>query len=270
MKLAIIATTYNRPDALAAVLEGYLAQSDCEFELFIADDGSTQETAQIVRQYQTRAGFPVHHVWQEDRGFRAAAIRNRALARTQSDYIIFTDGDCIPMPYFVFRHRALAEPGHFVAGNRVLLSEAFTCEALEKKLPLHSWNLAQWWHASRRSDINRILPLVSLPDLALLRKMTPGRWQGVKTCNLAVWRNDLLRINGLDESYSGWGLEDSDLVIRLLHAGIKHKSGRFAVPALHLWHKENDRGSLAENQRRLEDALRSTRTRARLGVEQYL
>ncbi|MGH8751065.1 MAG: glycosyltransferase family 2 protein [Burkholderiales bacterium] len=270
MHIAVIATTYNRPDALVAVLEGYLAQNDKDFELLVADDGSTAETAAVVHAYQTRPDFPIQHVWQEDKGFRAAAIRNRALAQTQADYIIFTDGDCIPMPYFVARHRALAEAGYFVAGNRVLLSAAFTRETLEKKLPLHTRSAAQWLRASTRGDINRILPLLSLPDFAPWRKITPQRWKGVKTCNLAVWRADLLKINGLDESYSGWGLEDSDLVIRLLRAGIKHKNGRLAVPVLHLWHPENDRSRLEENQKRLNEALRSGRTRAVLGLAQYL
>ncbi len=270
MRIAVIATTYNRPDALGAVLEGYLAQDDRNFELYIADDGSTEDTAQIVRAYQARADFVIHHLWQEDKGFRAAAIRNRALARAQADYIVFTDGDCIPMPYFVSRHRKLAESEWFVAGNRVLLSEAFTRSALQNKLPIHLWNLGKWFGAWTRGDINRILPLLSFPDFSALRKFTMNRWRGVKTCNLAAWRKDLLMVNGLDETYSGWGLEDSDLVVRLLHAGIKHKSARFAAPVLHLWHGENDRSRFAENQQQLDKVLRSERTRAVLGVEQYL
>ena len=270
MRIAVIATTYNRADALAAMLQGYLSQNDRDFELYVADDGSTGKTAQIVDAYQARAGFTIHHVWQEDRGFRAAAIRNRALASTQAEYIIFTDGDCIPLPYFVSRHRRLAEPGWFVAGNRVLLSESFTRSALEYKLPVHSWNLGKWFGAWMRGDINRVLPLLSIPDFSAVRKLARNRWQGVKTCNLAAWRKDLLMINGLDEAYSGWGLEDSDLAVRLLRAGIKHKSARFAAPVLHLWHGENDRSRFAENQRRLDEVLHSERTRAVFGVEQYL
>ena len=270
MRIAVIATTYNRPDALAAALEGYLAQNDRGFELFVADDGSAADTAQIVSACQARADFAIHHIWHEDRGFRAAAIRNRALARAQADYIIFSDGDCIPVPYFVSRHRELAEHGWFVAGNRVLLSEAFTRSALENKLPVHRWNLGQWFGAWTRGDINRFLPLLSVPDFSAVRKLAMNRWQGMKTCNLAAWRKDLLMVNGLDETYSGWGLEDSDLVVRLLHAGIKHKSARFAAPVLHLWHSENDRSRFAENQRRLDEVLHSERTRAVLGVEQYL
>ncbi|HVS26949.1 MAG TPA: glycosyltransferase family 2 protein [Burkholderiales bacterium] len=270
MHIAVIATTYNRPDALAAMLEGYLGQHDRDFELIVADDGSTEDTAQTVRAFQSRASMPIHRVWQEDQGFRAAAIRNRALAGTAAEYIIFTDGDCIPVPRFVARHRELAEPGWFVAGNRVLLSEELTRAVLQNKLPVQGWSMREWLRAWQQGEINRFLPLLSLPHFAPLRELTANRWQGVKTCNLAAWRKDLLMVNGLDETYSGWGLEDSDLVIRLLHAGIKHKSARFAAPVLHLWHSENDRGKLPENQKRLDEVLRSKRVRAVLGVEQYL
>ncbi|MGH7908888.1 MAG: galactosyltransferase-related protein, partial [Thermodesulfobacteriota bacterium] len=118
-------------------------------------------------------------------------------------------------------------------------------------------------------DAKRIWPLLILPDGGF-RKLRPRRWYGVKTCNLSAWRADLLAVNGLDESYAGWGLEDSDLVIRLLHAGVRHKSARFATPVFHLWHREWDRGSLPANQRLLDELIASTRTRAPVGVDRYL
>jgi len=270
MRIAVIVTTYNRPDALAAVLEGYLAQTDRDFELLVADDGSMEETAEVVRQFQARASFPVRHVWQEDKGFRAAAIRNRAVAATAADYIVFTDGDCVPPVDFVSCHRALSEPGWFLAGNRLMLTRDFTEQVLREKLPIHLWRTQDWLVARRRGQIQRLLPLIRLPAIGPLRKLTPRRWQGAKTCNLSAFRSDLLKVNGLDESYTGWGLEDSDLVIRLIRAGIYHKSARFSVPLFHLWHRENDRSKLEENQRRLEAALQATHTRAALGVDQYL
>ncbi|MEW6314490.1 MAG: glycosyltransferase family 2 protein [Pseudomonadota bacterium] len=269
MRIVVIVTTYNRPDALAAVLEGYLTQTDRDFEVVIADDGSTVETARVVRNYQAHAPFKVLHVWQEDLGFRAAAARNRALAATDAQYVVFTDGDCVPTPAFVAQHRALAEPGWFVAGNRILLSEAFTARVLREKFPIHAWRKGQWLRAWARRDANRILPLLELGNGAF-RKHAPRKWEGAKTCNLAAWRVDLLRINGFDETYSGWGLEDSDLVIRLLHAGIRHKSGRFAVPLFHLWHRENDRSRLVENRRLLDELLTSQRIFAERGLNQYL
>ncbi len=268
MKLAVIVTTYNRPDALAAVIAGYRAQSDRDFELIVADDGSTGDTRRVVEQQAARRGLTLRHVWQADQGFRAAAIRNRAVASTQAEYLVFTDGDCVPVRGFVAAHRRLAEHGCFLAANRVLLSEAFTRRVLAESLPIHAWGWPQWGRAWLRRDVNRLLPLLQLPDGGF-RRRAPARWEGVKTCNLSVWRSDFERVNGLDEAYQGWGLEDSDLVIRLLHAGVAHKSARFAAPVFHLWHRENDRSRLEENQRRLDALLRSDKVRATLGLDQY-
>lgn len=268
-RIAVIVTTYNRPDALAAVLEGYLAQTDQNFEVLVADDGSTPDTTQAVKHFQARATFPIQHIWQEDDGFRAASIRNRALAATTADYIIFTDGDCIPRVDFVARHRLLSEPGCFLSGNRMLLSQAFTQQTLRKKIPIHTWQFVDWIKARTQGRTNRLTPLLCLPDFAWLRKRAPQRWQGAKTCNLSAFREDLLRVNGLDESYTGWGQEDSDLVVRLIRAGLINKSARFAAPVLHLWHQENDRSHLEENQRRLQQVLNAAHIRALKGVDQY-
>jgi len=269
MRIALIITTYNRPDALAAVLEGCLVQTDQNFEVIVADDGSTQDTADLIATYQARAPFAIKHVWQEDAGFRAAAIRNRALAATLADYIVFIDGDCVPPAKFVAAHRRLAERGWFLSGNRLMLTPAFTEQVLRDRLPIHLWRTQDWLQARWHGQIERLLPLLRLPGLGWLRKQLPRRWQGAKTCNLSAWREDLLRVNGLDESYTGWGLEDSDLVIRLLRSGIYNKSARFAVPVFHLWHRENDRSNLAENRQRLQQVLQATHTRAVQGVDQY-
>jgi glycosyltransferase involved in cell wall biosynthesis len=269
-RIAVIVTTYNNPAMLTAVLEGYLAQTDRNFELYVADDGSTSGTAQVVKQFQARATFSIHHIWQEDEGFRAAAIRNRALAASTAEYIIFTDGDCVPLIDFVATHRQLSEQGCFLSGNRMLLSQEFTLQVLREKIPVHLWKFVDWIAARLRGQINRLMPLMRLPRISALRKFYPQRWKGAKTCNISAFREDLLRVNGLDESYTGWGLEDSDLVIRLIRAGLINKSARFAAPVLHLWHKENDRSHLEENQRRLHQVQVATHIRALKGVDQYL
>jgi glycosyltransferase involved in cell wall biosynthesis len=268
VKTAVILTTYNRPEALRAALEAYSAQQTRDFELIVADDGSTLDTRVLVEEYASTAPFPVQHVWQEDRGFRAAAARNRALAQSDAEYIIFSDGDCVPPVFFVSRHIELAERDYFLAGNRILLSPDLTAAVLEHRVPIHRWSTAKWLAAWLRRDVNRALPLFRFPD-GPFRKSAPGRWEGVKTCNFSAWRADLERANGFDERYSGWGLEDSDLVIRLLHAGVKHKSARFAAPVFHLWHRENDRTHLAENQARLAEILTSNRIAAVEGLDRY-
>lgn len=267
MKIAVIVTTYNRVDALRAVLEGFLEQCDRDFELLVADDGSTFETRRAVESFQAKSPFPVRHVWQEDIGFRAAAIRNKALSATDAPYVIFTDGDCIPSGNFVADHRKLMEPGWFLSGNRILLSRAFTETVLNDGIPIHAWTLSEWIPARLEGRVNRILPLLKLPGF--WRKRNRSQWEGVKTCNLSAWKADLVRVNGFDESYSGWGLEDSDLVIRLIRAGIRHKSARFSSTVYHLWHPENDRSNLEENRRRLESILQSNEIRATLGMDRY-
>jgi glycosyltransferase involved in cell wall biosynthesis len=269
MKIAVIPATYNRPDALAAQLEGYLAQDYPDFEIIVADDGSEADTREVIRHYQARARFRIDHVWQENKGYRAAIVRNRAVACSDADYIVYTDQDCVPFPDFLSRHARLAERGWFVAGNRLLTTRGFAERIFAQHLPVHEWSFGQWLRCRLRGDINRLQPLVRLPDGAF-RKLHPRRWRGAKTANLAVWKSDLLRVNGMDEEYAGWGLEDSDLVIRLIRAGVRHKSGRFACPVVHLWHPEQDRGRLPENQRRLTAMLESNRVAARVGLSQYL
>jgi glycosyltransferase involved in cell wall biosynthesis len=267
MNTAVIVTTYNRPDALAVVLEGYCRQSDHDFGLIVADDGSKAETTEVVRTFARQAPFSLTHVWQEDRGFRAAAIRNRAVASTSAEYVIFTDGDCVPSHHFVRAHKQLAEPGYFLGSNRVLLSAELSQRVVRERLPMYAWSGIDWALSWSRRDVNRVLPLVTLPD-GPFRKWRPDRWEGIKTCNLSAWRTDLIRVNGLDESYEGWGLEDSDLVIRLLHAGVNHKSARFAATVFHLWHPEQDRVRLPTHQKRLDELLRSTTVRATIGLDQ--
>jgi len=266
IKTAVIITTYNRPDALVAALKGYEIQGDKDFDIIIADDGSTEETWRVIEQYQAKNSLNISHVWQEDRGFRAAAIRNKAIRATDADYIIFSDGDCIPLWDFVYHHKRFAEQRWFVSGNRILLNDRFTHRVLKARVPVHNWGRRKLIRAYFRGETNRWQPLVFIPFGRMLRRMTSRQWQGVMTCNLSAWREDLININGFDENYHGWGLEDSDLVIRLLRSGIRHKSARFAATVLHLWHPENDRSTFLENEKRLDALLRDTRWRANKGV----
>ena len=269
MKVSIIVTTYNRPDALAAVLRGLAAQDDRAFEVLVADDGSTEDTARLVQAMARDFPVPLTHVWQEDLGFRAGAARNRACAQASGDYLVFIDGDCVPLPDFVGEHKRFAEPGWFVAGNRVLLSEAFTAQALAQACPLHQRSPWQWLKARLKGHINRWTPLLHAANGAW-RKRAPKRWQGARTCNLAVWRDDFVQVNGFDEAYAGWGHEDADLAVRLLRHGTQRKDGRFGTAVLHLWHRENDRSHLEENQQRLAHILSSDRIWAQQGLSQYL
>ncbi len=263
--ISIITTTYDREDALDAVLRGLSRQTDRAFEVVIADDGSGPATAALIERWKVRLGVPLIHVRQEHRGFRAAEIRNRAIRASRGLYCIFLDGDCIPRPDFIAAHRRLAEPGCFVAGNRILLSRALTETTLRERLEPEIWGFGAFVRQRLRGDINRLVPLVHLP-LGPLRKANARNWEGCRSCNLAVWRSDLDRVDGFDAAYAGWGKEDSDLVVRLLHAGVARKDGRFATGVLHLWHPVEDRSALPKNETRLAEIVRSNRVRAEHGL----
>ncbi len=257
--VSIIVTTYNRPDALEAVLRGLAQQSDKDFEVVVADDGSTSETTALLKSWEGRLQRPLTHVWHENRGFRAAEIRNRAILSSRGAYCIFLDGDCIPRSDFVREHRQLAEVGWFVVGNRVLMSQRLTDRVLNHSLRPELWTFVDACRALFGGDINRIAPLLQV-RLGPVRKIRPQHWWGARSCNLAVWRTDLDRVDGFDCSYVGWGLEDTDLLIRLLRAGINRKDGRFSTGVLHLWHPLADPSFLLANQAMLDAIQHGDRT----------
>ncbi len=267
--ISVVVTTYNRPDALRAVLGGLLAQEDRGFEILVADDGSRDDTRGLVLSTAASSSVPLRHVWQEDKGFRAGAARNRAAAVATGDYLLFLDGDCVPRPDWIARHRALAERGWMVAGNRILLSESFTRLVLASGTPIHAFTPAQWEAAAKRKDINRTAPLQHR-SLGPLRKLAARRWQRVRTCNLGVWMRDFRAVNGFDEVFEGWGFEDSDLAVRLINHGTRRKEGAYATGVLHLYHRENDRRFEGDNWDRLQQRIAGRAVRALQGLERYV
>ena len=263
--ISVIVTTYNREDALDAVLQSLARQSDPDFEVIVADDGSGPATAKLIDTWRSKIGRRLEHVWHADHGFRAAEIRNRALLTARGTYCVFLDGDCIVPPDFVANHRQLAEPGWFVTGNRVLLSANLTKRVLEEKLTPQNWSFTRWVAERWHGGVNRLSALVHIP-LGPLRRIRQRVWQGARSCNLAIWRSDLDRIDGFDADYQGWGKEDSDIIIRLLHAGVRRKDGVFATGVLHLWHADADRSQLSENERKLAGVAAGDRIRPQRGL----
>ncbi|MEA2879019.1 MAG: hypothetical protein QOF14_4215 [Hyphomicrobiales bacterium] len=263
--VSLIVSTYNRPDALGAVLRSLARQTDRNFEIVVADDGSGPQTREVIDGWVSKVGVPLRHVWQEDRGFRLAEIRNRAIAASAGSYLIFIDGDCIARPDFVAAHRRLAEPGYFVGGNRVLLSKTLTEAILADDLEAEVWPLASWAVFRARGQVNRLMPLLTLP-LGALRKRLATEWEGVRGGNFAFFRADLDKVDGFETSFVGWGLEDSDIVIRMIRAGVKRKDGRFATGVLHLWHQDADRSQFDANQEKLDELLENDRVRALRGL----
>jgi glycosyltransferase involved in cell wall biosynthesis len=263
--ISVIVATYNRPDALDAVLRSLSRQDDQGFEVIVADDGSRPDTATVVENWKQRLPHRVVHVWHPDDGFRLAEIRNRAIGAAAGDYCIFLDGDCLARPKFIGTHRALAEPGWFVTGNRLLLSKALSERILREQLAPEQWTLMHWWNLRLSGEIKRLAPLVTV-SLGPLRRLRRQDWRGAQGCNLGIWRSDLLKVDGFEGAFASWGREDSDILIRLMHAGLQRKDGRMATGVLHLWHIEADRSGLPENERLLGEVIASDRVRAVKGL----
>lgn len=265
--VALIITTYNRPAALDRVLDSVARQSSLPQQVIIADDGSDGRTATVIESWRPRLGTALHHAWQPDDGFRAAASRNRAARDAKADLLLFVDGDCLLRAGVVAEHRRLAEAGCAVAGNRILLSPRLTQQVEQGLVDPVGWGLADWTRVRLRGDVERLWPLITLPGQAW-RRMRPTHWLQMRGCNMAVFRDDFERINGFEERICGWGFEDSDLAIRLINAGIRVKSGRFATAVLHLWHQERARDAAEQNRLRALEAKRRQVILADLGLRQ--
>jgi len=266
--ISLIITTYNRPEALSVVLESLSKQIAFPLEIIVADDGSKEPTKKIIKYWQEKLACPLIHVWQKDEGFRAAAARNKAAAVSSGSYLVFLDGDCVVFPNFIKNHTNLAEPSRMVMGSRILCSEKLTTQIESKLANPVAWGLSAWVKARLSKKINRLFPLIRLGDL-WLRNLRGKKWKGIRTFNLAVWREDFLAVNGFDERFQGWGHEDANLAIRLIRNGVLRKDGQFSIPVLHLWHQENDRTKLKSNEQLIEDVLGSKDIQAVIGVNQH-
>ena len=238
MQVALIITTYNRPDALNLVLESVVQQSRLADEVVICDDGSDSNTSSIIASWSSQ--LPIRHAWCPDINFRASLTRNLGILKSQAEILIFMDGDCLAPPSFIESHLELAQPGYVVSGGRHLLSDEQTESVLNGSLvPFEvfcNWKFSSW-------------------PLGPLRDLSPKNWESVRTCNLSMHREDALRIAGFDESYVGWGREDSDFVVRLIHSDAKIRSGRLAACVAHLYHSESPRDRLSVNDQRFRETL---------------
>lgn len=265
--ISVVITTYNRSDALAAVLRGLALQDDRGFEVVIADDGSRPEHVQVVREAALQTGLPVTHMWHPDVGFTASQVRNRGVSVSSGDYIVLMDGDCIPEVDFIRRHRLLQEQRCFVNGSRVMLSPALTDAVVRQHTGICGRSALFWLGQRLRGHAGKLTGLLRLPNMAW-RKHKPFVWRGIRSCNMGVWRVDYEAVNGFDESFVGWGHEDADFVLRLHHAGLTRKNGFCATEVFHLWHKESSRAQESENAQRVRDRIGTGQVQATLGYKQ--
>ncbi len=267
--ISVVVTTYNRSDALVAVLDALTRQTDSNFDVVVADDGSTEAHQQAIHNCAAAKALRATHVWHPDVGFTASRARNRGVKAAHGDYIILLDGDCVPERDFIAQHRRLAQQGCFVNGSRVLLSPALTQQVVSGALWVDGRSNWYWLKTRLQGDASKLGHLLRLPDWQLRRK-PDFYWKSIRSANMAVWREDFETIDGFDESYVGWGHEDADFVLRLHNAGRVRKNGFCATEVFHLWHNEASRNKESHNA-----ALVSSRatassklTRASMGYSQ--
>jgi glycosyltransferase involved in cell wall biosynthesis len=265
--VSVVITTYNRSDALLAVLDGLALQTDRNFEVVVADDGSRVAHQSAVSESGVARILGVTHVWHPDVGFTASRIRNRGVAATTGEYIIFMDGDCVPEVDFVARHKMLAQQGCFVNGSRVLLAPELTSRVLTGGEHICGRSPWYWVLQRLRGQANKLTGLFRLPDFPV-RRHRLFSWKGIRGCNMGVWRCDFERVDGFDESFVGWGHEDADLVLRLHNSGVVRKNGFCATEVFHLWHEEAARHLESQNAKRVMERSLTRVSLAELGYAQ--
>lgn len=259
--LSLIVSTYNNPAALDAILARLAADaSGRPREVLIADDGSGPPTREVVEKWTSQAPFPVRHAWHDDRGFRKTRILNAALAQATGDYVVFLDGDCLPARRFIADHLALAERGAFVQGRRAFVDEASVPALLAGRATIPQ--------LVRTGHVSGLFKAVRWP-VPIIRRNQAQR--GLIGCNLAIWRDDLLAVNGFDEAYEGWGIgEDSDLGSRLYNLGRHRKFVYGRALVFHLNHPQLNKAHVPDSLRRLDETIRSKKIRCADGLNTHL
>ncbi len=261
MDISLIITTYNWKEALELSLKSVLRQQVLPLEVIIADDGSTADTADAVRTIAADSPIPIVHSRQEDKGFRLARSRNRAIVRARGEYIILIDGDIMVERHFIQDHYKFARPGLFVQGTRVLLTPALSEQVI--RTGALSANCCSHGVGNRKNCLRSDI-------LARFFSFQSRRLRGIKTCNFAFWREDAVRVNGFNEEFVGWGREDSEFTVRLMNIGIRRQNVKFNALAYHLYHPISDRRNLIENDNILQQTIKQKLRWCEHGLKQHL
>jgi glycosyltransferase involved in cell wall biosynthesis len=256
---SLIVSTFDQPEALAKVIRGLQRQSRWPDEILFSDDGSGEPTKQMIAGFAATAPVPVRHIWHPHDGFRKTIILNQTLQSATADYVIFTDADCVPHPWFIADHAALAQRGFWVQGRRCFVREAFVQDFEAGKISVWQWMLT--------GKITGVAKGVRWP-VPIIRRDTAQR--GIIGCNMAFWREDLIAVNGFDEDYSGWGVgEDSDIGTRLYHLGRRRKFVYGRAITFHLNHPQLPRGHHAASLARLAESIAIKKIRCEHGLDQH-
>ncbi|MBA3005036.1 MAG: glycosyltransferase family 2 protein [Proteobacteria bacterium] len=261
MRTSLIITTYNWKEALELSLLSVFTQSQFPNEIIIADDGSDNATREIVESLAKKSPVPLIHSWQQNKGFRLARSRNKAIAKATGEYLILIDGDIVLEQHFIADHILAAQTGFFVQGSRVLLNEKSTQQALQQKKIRVC--LCAPGIENRKNCLRSSL-------LSSLCSFSSKKLSGIKTCNFAFWKKDAEAVNGFNEEFLGWGREDSEFTARLLNNGIRRQNIRFNALAYHLYHPMNSRKSLPINDAILADTCDNQLVWCDKGLSQHL
>jgi len=271
MKASVIFTTYNHPQWLKKVLWGFAAQSTRDFEIIVADDGSDSETKDVIADFSKENNIPLKHIWHEDTGYQKCQILNKAILASESDYLIFTDGDCIPNPDFVKNHINLSERNKFLSGGYFKLpmsvSKKITIhDILNKNVTKPSWLLRNGVPFTFRLSKLYSHPLLS----AILDILTTTRatWNGHSA---STWKNLILKTNGFDERMK-YGGQDREFGERLVNMGIKGKQVRYRCSCVHLDHARNYANPEGKkfNRKIREETYKNKITRTKHGIAERL
>lgn len=235
MFASVIFTTYNHPKWLEKTLWGFAVQSYRDFEIIVADDGSSDETREVIESVRDQIDIPIQHIWQEDDGFQKCRILNKAIVASKGDYLIFTDGDCIPHPDFVKNHVELSEPEAFLSGGYVKLPLEVSRKITRDDIVNGNATCPSWL---KQQGVPFSLKLSKLYSHAfwgaVLDAMTPTRatWNGHSA---STWRDLVLKTNGFDERMQ-YGGQDREFGERLVNMGLKNKQVRHRCSCVHLDH----------------------------------
>lgn len=237
MRSELIVATYENPRALALCLASVARQRVLPDGIAVADDGSGAATKAVVEAFAAASAVPVRHVWQEDVGFRKAAILNRAIATSEAELLIFIDGDMMIHPGFVARHVELARPDRWASGSLIRLDAEATAAVTEADVASGRVFEMGWLREHRAIDrVGTWLKAMPFPRpvMAALDVASPVQraWGGG---NASAYRAAILRVNGFDETMR-WGGGDKEMGVRLTNAGVRGRHLRFTAPLVHLDH----------------------------------
>ena len=243
MKITLLLATYNWKEALELLFISVFRQSVLPSEIVIADDGSREDTRELIDLLAKTTSTPIHHIWHPDEGHRKGIIMNKAIEKAQGEYIIQVDGDVVLHRNFIRDHLIFAQKGCFIRGYRIMLDEEQTMDSLrEKRIDFPS-----------PLDFRRLLRLSF--NSILLTRFTLGEncdMENVYTligCNMSYWKEDVIRINGYDENICGWGGEDTEFAVRLYNIGLRQRKLKYAAIMHHLHHDELSRDRSSSNKK---------------------